>query len=573
MGYTHCFYLTGGHIMHLSHSASRYFECIPFVHEVSAGIAAEYFNATEKSGKAFCLVTSGPGLTNVMTAIAGAFLESRELLVIGGQVKTSDLANGLLRQRGIQEIDGVAIAEPITKKAVRLTAPINFKKFSEYVALSASPRKGPVFLEMPIDVQGMQVDERFLSTICSYEIKQPPMCNRAEINDIAEDIRGAKRPVILLGGGINRAMSGQLEILFKGQDVAVMTTWNAADRISSNHDGYFGRPNTWGMRYSNVLLQQADLLVAVGSRLSLQQTGFNWQKFLPKGKVIQVDCDQAELDKGHPEVYKKLCVDANSFILELLKKNLGVHREWIEFCREVKRILPVNEKCNITKEGYSSPSDFYTRLSEICNHEDIIITCSSGGAFTTAMQAFFQKKGQIIINNKGLASMGYGLAGAIGASLASKPQRTILIEGDGGFSQNLQELGTVEINKLNMKIFIFNDSGYASIRMTQKNYFNGKYAGCDVNTGLGFPRWEKLFAAYNIPSFVVDDKSVESQEFLDKFNKVGCQAFIVSIDPEQTYFPKINSRVTPTGMESSPLHEMHPELPDDIKTKVFKYLA
>jgi acetolactate synthase-1/2/3 large subunit len=297
------------------------------------------------------------------------------------------------------------------------------------------------------------------------------------------------------------------------------------------------------------------------------------QQFAPGAEVIQVDCDRAELTKGHPKIAMAVCGDANQILTSLVRSDLGSHREWIEFCREVKTSLPLVEPVNNTGEGYLSPYVFAEKLSDLATRDDVVIPCSSGSAFTVMMQTFAQKRGQRIATNKGLAAMGYGTSGAIGAAFAMNGRRTILVEGDGGFIQNLQELGTIQANKLNVKIFLFDDNGYASIRMTQLNYFKGRYVGCDTQTGLGIPKWEHLFRAYDIASMRVKPGFENDSNFLTLFNAPGPAAFMVHIDPMQTYFPKISSRVTPTGgMESNPLHRMTPDLDDETAAKVFRYL-
>jgi len=311
-----------------------------------------------------------------------------------------------------------------------------------------------------------------------------------------------------------------------------------------------------------MLIQESDLLIAIGSRLSLQQTGFNWQEFVPNGEIVQIDCDEKELNKGHPKVDFKICADANHFFENLVNTipEKTEYREWINHCVEIKNKNPLNEYWNNnTGEKFISPYEFYEKLSNLAIENDNVTPCSSGGAFTTFQQTFAQKKGQIITSNKGMASMGYGLSGAIGTCFVDLSKRTILIEGDGGFAQNLQELGVVKVNKLNLKIFIFSDNGYASIRMTQKNYFNGKYVGCDEQTGVGFPNWQKLFDAYDIKSMNINKGFEKDEQFLYMFNSVNPVAFIVEIDPEQTYFPKITSFIQTDGsMKSNPLHKMSP---------------
>jgi acetolactate synthase-1/2/3 large subunit len=321
-------------------------------------------------------------------------------------------------------------------------------------------------------------------------------------------------------------------------------------------------------------VQQADLLVALGARLGLQQTGFNWQNFVPAGEVVQVECDPTEISKGHPKVELAICGDANTVLRYLSDQtSLGDYSDWVRFCRDVRSTISLNDPANHTSEGYVSPYEFCLLLSDLCTSDDVIIPCSSGSANTVMMQTFKVKRGQRVFNNGGLASMGYGLSGSIGAACAAKGRRTILVEGDGGFTQNLQELGTVAANRLNLKIFLFDDGGYASIRMTQKNYFGGRYIGCDTATGLGMPNWAKLFEAYEIPLYELRPGFQTTPAFLAAFNSNTPGAFLVKIDPLQTYFPKISSRLTGSGsMESNPLHRMTPDLDEATAAKVFRYL-
>lgn len=575
LGYTRCFFLPGGNVMHLIESMSRCFVCTSVVHEVAAGIAVEYFNEVSPKGKAFALVTAGPGLTNIITAMAGAYLESRELLVIGGQVKTTDLSRGAVRQRGIQEIDGVRLAEPVTVRSALLDRIVNFDEFSNIVKSGTHARKGPVFIEIPLDIQARSVDPE----LCGVGCDQDNVSCQAELDErtvkrLVAEFQRSQRPMLLIGGGVSRDVAARIYARFEHSSVPIATTWNGADRIGADHPNYCGRPNTWGQRYSNILLQQADLLVALGTRLGIQQTGFNWQAFVPGGKVVQVDCDDKELNKGHPKLWWALKADADTILEKLLAADLGDHNGWLAFCRMVKAELPLVESCNKTGPDYLSPYMFVDKLSDLCSPSDIVIPCSSGGAFTVTYQAFRQKYGQQIITDKGLASMGYGLSGAIGAACANPGRRVILLEGDGGFAQNLQEIGTAAINRLNLKMFIYDDGGYASIRMTQKSYFGGRYIGCDRITGVGLPDWEKLFTVYDVPVIRLRPGFESVPEFQHLFDQDGPAAFIVTLDPNQTYFPKITSRVTQDGsMESNPLHLMTPPLPNSVYARVAPFLV
>lgn len=572
LGYTHCFFVAGGNSMHLLDACRTRFECVPTVHEVSAGVAAEYFSEASDVARAFVLVTAGPGLTNVITALAGAYTESRELLVIGGQVKSSDLAAADLRQRGIQEVDGVALTAPVTVVSERITTPVSRRTFEGWVRAGQSGRPGPVFIEICLDAQGAPIRDESLDD-GSEPVPGRTAPEAYTVDEVQRLLGAAKRPIVLLGGGVSRVAAALAVPALSARGVPMMTTYNGADRIGSDDPLYFGRPNTWGMRSANVLFQQADLVIAVGTRLGLQQTGFNWQEFAPRATVVQVDIDEAELRKGHPRVDVPICADADAFISQLaVGDSIGVD-EWRQFAREVRALLPLAEPVNTHAAGYLDPYQFYLDLADECERDDLIIPCSSGGAFTVFYQSFLQKAGQIIISNKSLASMGYGLAGALGAAIAHPRKRVIHVEGDGGFAQNLQELGTVSVGHLPVKTFIFANEGYASIRMTQRNYFGGQYLGCDTSTGLGFPMWSVLATAFGINSLVLTDGWRTSPDFREHFTNAEPALFVVPVDPEQTYYPKISSRVTETGsMESNPLHRYSPDLPPDLEDRVFRYL-
>jgi acetolactate synthase-1/2/3 large subunit len=410
--------------------------------------------------------------------------------------------------------------------------------------------------------------------ICQNNERLVPTLEDQVISDLAVRITAAKRPLLLLGGGLSRETVRRVKDKLSTISLPILTTWNGADRYMSDQPNYLGRPNTWGQRSSNLILQQADFLLAIGTRLGLQQTGFNWQQFIPFGEVVQVDIDRAELEKANPRLSLGIEADANVFLAALLEYPLGNHEEWLDYGKQIRATLPLSETCNSTPDGYLNPYDMVIELSRLCGDSDHIVPCSSGGAFTVMMQAFELRGNQTMITDKGLASMGYGLSGAMGVAFADPLNRTVLVEGDGGFSQNLQELATVAVNSLNIKIFLFCNEGYASIRMTQKNYFQGAYIGCDERSGLGFPDWYKLADAYGIPALPLSSNWATDPDFLQLWQQPGPALFIVPLHPEQSYFPKITSRVNEKGgMESNPLHLMSPELPADISINVTRFLT
>lgn len=567
LGFTHFFYVGGGNIMHLTESLSNNLIGIPVIHEVAAVIGSEYFNETSRDGrKSLALVTAGPGLTNTITGIAGAWLENRFVLILGGQVKTSDLkGESGIRQRGIQEIDGVTLLKSIVKKSIRLNNPITRQALEDVIKYGSSGKKGPIFIEFPLDIQAIEynnLEDIKISKRINFEENNKVQFSKENLKTLLNAWSNAKKPIILVGGGIDREFSARINQYLNQKKIPCLTTYNGADRIDSNYSYYFGRPNTWGQRSSNIIIQKADLIIAFGTRLGLQQTGFNWQEFGREAKIIQIDIDKAELEKGHPEIDFGIQADANPLLIDFLKNvDHSGNDEWLQYCKHVRTNIPRIEDVNFTGEKYISPYNFIIELEGLTKGDDIIIPCSSGSAFTLTMQLWQQKLGQRIVTNKSLASMGYGLSGAIGASISNPGNRTILIEGDGGFAQNIQEIGTAKMNNCNLKVFIFNDEGHASIRMTQRNYFNGKYLGCDTNTGLGLPNWYKVFEGWNLKAHCINRNFTKDPEFHERFNNPNLEIFIVEIDPQQTYFPKISSRVKADGgMESNPLDKMSPEI-------------
>ena len=572
-GYTHCFFVGGGNVMHLLESASSRFECIPVVHEVAAGIAAEYFNEISENKRAFAMVTAGPGLTNIVTAIGGAWLENRELLVVGGQAKTSDLAEGKVRQIGHQEIDGIGITSTITKSAVQLKKPMSKSDVWDLCELSRTGKKGPVFLEICLDVTASQVvkEDKFIKADLTS-----PLASDSEINKITELLKKSERPLLLIGGGVDRERFKKILPLLIEKRIPLATTFNGADRIGSDYKYYCGRPNWYGMRWSNIILQQSDLLICLGTRLGIQQVGFAWEHFAPNAHVIQVDLDVNEINKGFPKIDTGLVVEVNDLLERLVTTDLSTSdsiEDWLNHIEVMRETLEVVDSANIAQDGFIELQSFLFRIGEYFSKDDIVIPCSSGGSYTGAMQMFKNKTGQLMVTDKSLASMGYGLSGAIGAAIAFPNKRTILIEGDGGFAQNMQEIGTVKNRNLNLKMFIASNKGYASIRTTQKAYFNNNYVGCDEETGLGLPDWQKIFDAYGIKTMQVNSSNQFSSEFQEALTADGPFAFIIELDPDQLYFPKLTSRVMPDGrMESNPLHLMTPPLAADISAKILKWL-
>ena len=578
-GYTHCFFVAGGNAMHLIESASYKFECIPFINEVGAGIAADSFNEICRGDqRAFVLVTAGPGLTNVTTAVASAWVDRRELLVIGGQAKSTDLSRGKVRQMGFQEIGGVEILRSITKKSILVDKQIGQKELNEYISLTKSHPKGPVFLEVCLDITIQETKETSsFSTRIQSSTSNPETISKQAVEDVATMLRQSSRPVILIGGGVDRNSSVADIDAFRVLGIPLATTFNGADRIGADYEYYCGRPNWYGSRWANLIIQQADLVVAVGARLGMMQTGYNWKEYVPKGKVVQIEIEESEINKGFPELELGIHADPNNFLhelrIELGNQDFSGVETWRRQIKKIRTELAMSDKANVASEGYVEYYNFVHRLISKLGPKDNINPCSSGGNFESFGRVMLSKSGQKWVTSPGLASMGFGISGGIGMALAFPENRTIVLEGDGGLAQNLQEFGVVRNIKANMKIFIADNGNYGSIKSHQKAAFNNHYIGCDKPTGLWLPDWEFIGQAFDIPTLVVTDEDTFGPAFAELFESKGPAIFIVKVDPDQVFYPKILSSKNENGeIVSNPLHLMEPPLTAEEFSEYAPYL-
>ena len=579
LGYTHCFFVAGGGCMHLIDGFRNKFTCIPVVHEITAGIAAEHFNEASNGNRAFALVTTGPGLTNAVTAIAACFTEHRELLVIAGQVKSSDLKSDSTRQLGVQEIDGVAICRDITVHAVCLKTPIGKYGFQQLVQSASRPHPGPVLIEICLDVQGASVQRSELEAprdIVRQAATAEIASNTGFWDKLAVSLQTHQRPAILIGGLLSRSVTWPLLPQIEKLGIPVLTTTSAIDRIPTDCKVYCGRTGTWGgQRSANLILAQADCIVACGAQLDLQQTGFDVANFAPGGDLFQIFPCNGELSKQQPQIVAGLNADPNEvFGRLLLCMEKSKSPDWLNYAQNIRKQVPILETANRADEGYILSFEFYQNLSRASESDDLLALCSSGGTFTGALQMYEVKRRQIASASAAFGSMGYGLGTAIGMSFSRPGQTVILTEGDGGFSQNLQELAMLRRFNLPIKLFLMCNEGYASIRATQKKFFNGAYVGCDTATGLGFPDWCRLFGAYDIPcrQLTPDDCSTEKLKELLR-ETPGPQAWTVPVDPDQTNWPAVASRLLPDGrLVSSPIYDMLPKLDEMTMLACGKYL-
>jgi acetolactate synthase-1/2/3 large subunit len=585
LNFTTCFFVAGGNIMHLIESFSKEIRMVPVIHEVAAVIAADYFNEASSAdhftnGKAFALVTAGPGVTNTVTGVSGAFIDSRELVILGGQVKSTDLKNSAERQRGIQEIDGVGLLSTVTKKSIRIDRRMDETCFKEIVSLAGLARKGPVFLEICLDIQGSAStpleDRENFKFEESSKIIPSIKDNKKLIEDVLEAINLSERPVFLIGGGFPRGEEQLIETI-KSTMIPIATTWHGSDRVGADYVRYAGRPNMFGQRWANIVIQQADLIIVLGSSLGVQQTGFNLVEFAPLSKILQVDVDLTSMKSDHLKNLVPVHSSIEDFIkiliqscAPLIESKKVIWDSWNQDIQKIRRKLPLVEKSTEEFQEFINPFNFIKFLSSIAPNDLNLIPCSSGGSYTSTMQVFEQREGNLIVSSRGLGSMGIGLSGAIGVAVANK-KLTWLIEGDGGVLQNIQELATISIQRLPIKIVIFANNGYASIRKTQNKYFKANYVGCDVATGLGSPDFELLAKSFGLHylTFASGGDYANLERDLLSLEPV---LIYVEISPDQQFIPKIESRLNRNGsMQSNPLHLMAPELDKDVLSEVMRF--
>lgn len=575
LGVKHVFMVTGGGAMHLNHSLGTHkdLECIFNHHEQACAIAAEgYYRLTNKLP--LVNVTSGPGGTNAITGVYGAYVDSLGMIVISGQVKweTTVRSTGLpLRQYGDQELDIEPLVRPITKYAAMVTDPQMIRYHLEKAFyLAQSGRPGPCWLDIPLNVQGAQIDPETLIGFDPSEIQEPWLKTNLEpvAIEVLKKIRAAKRPVVYTGAGIR--ISGEHEKflqLVEKLGIPVVSGWNAHDVIWNNHPNYAGRPGIMGDRAGNFVAQNADLLLVLGSRLSIRQVSYNWGSFAREAYKIWVEIDENELKK--PTVTPDMPIHANlkDFIPVLAEQPYEgpteAHKDWMAWSKErVKRfptVLPEywkSEKVN----PYCLIKSLFDELKE-----DQIVVTGNGSACVVTFQTAELKKGQRLYHNSGCATMGYDLPASIGAYKASGGKEIVCITGDGSLMMNLQELETIAGWNMPIKIFLINNSGYVSIFQTHRNFFGGVEVGGGPTSGVSFPDFKKIVEAFGIKFRRCENTNELKAAISDTLKESGPAFCEIMVDGDQAFQPKLGAKQLADGrIVSPPLEDLSPFLPRDV---------
>jgi len=571
-GVKHVFMLPGGGAMHLNDSLGRNpnIEFICTLHEQAAAIAAEaYARVTNILGVA--LVTTGPGGTNAITGVAGAWLESTPCLFISGQVKRADMKGNLnVRQVGPQEVDIISIVRPITKYAVTVTDPLTIRYHLEKaLALATSGRKGPVWVDIPLDVQAAYIEPDQLERFDTEELASNQLYSISLSHQARETftlLNNAERPVLLIGNGIRSSgAQDSLLKLIRFLGIPVLSTWMGVDLVSDDDPLFFGKPGTVAARGANFILQNSDLLISIGARLDFAVTGFDQTKFAREAKKIVVDIDEGEITKLKTSVDLPVTADAGMFIQELLNHENELkdtdRGNWLARCKEWKAKYPVVLPEYWKQEKFVNSYVFTTLLSEELANDDLIIPGSSGADIDIFWLSIRVKAGQRLFSTGGLGAMGFGIPASIGGCLASGRKRTITFEGDGSFQLNIQELETVARLDLPIKYFVINNGGYASIRSSQRNHFNGRLVGCDPSSGLTLPDTIKIATAYGIKSSRITDHAHMRESIREVLQNPGPIICEVMTDPDRPIGPRVSSHVRDDGsIVSRPLEDLWPFL-------------
>lgn len=574
------FLISGGGIIHIIDSIGK--GKIRFIcnhHEQACTMAAEaYSRITNNIGS--CIVTSGPGGTNAITGVMGAWLDSIPMIVISGQIKKETIGAGKgVRQLGDQEINIIDIIKPITKYATTIIDPHEIQYHLEKaMMLAKNGRPGPVWLDIPLDIQSAYINKQKLIKFYPSELELDYNSNKKQIINSVEKVisklKTARRPVLMVGNGVRLAHAQKhLLELIKILKIPVITSFAGFDLISSDNPYFAGRPGTIGQRNGNFVIQNSDLLLIIGSRLNIRMVGYNFDSFARSAYKIMVDIDKEEMNKKTIKIDLKLNFDARDFIRVLInrirKQRLNLNtNDWINTINKWKQDYQTINSRYKMKKRYVSPYYFIYILSKYLDRKDILALANATSSICTYQGLKFPQ-GLRTITNSGCAAMGYGLPAAIGACIANKKQKVICLEGDGSIQMNIQELQTIVHYKLPIKIFVYNNGGYMSIRLTQTNLFGGKFIASNKNSGVSLPNIIKIAKAYGIKTErITNDYEVENKikNILSTKGPIICE---VILSHNQAFIPKAVSRKLSDGtIISLPLEDMYPFLKKEELKKI-----
>ena len=569
-GTKHVFLVTGGGAMFLDDALGREkrLRYICNLHEQACAIAAEGHARITGEPGVVC-VTTGPGGTNALTGVAGAWLDSIPMLVVSGQIKRETCIASYpelkLRQLGDQELNIVDVVRPITKYAVLVRDPADIRyEFEKAWHLCRAGRPGPVWIDIPLDIQAAEIDPGALRGYDPEPAAEPPAPAAEQLRLVADKLAAAERPALIAGIGVRHG-NGTKELLQLAEKlrIPVLTAISGIDLIPSAHPLFFGRPGILGERAANFIMQNADVLLVLGTRMGIRTIGYAYRRTARAAYKIMVDADPAELGKPTFRPDCAVHADAGDFLRALLPlvKDVEDERPFLEYCRRMKDRYPVVTDAHRKRTDYVSSYAFPEMLGRCCRDNTIVVT-GNGTAYTSTFQAIAIRPGMRMFANAGCASMGYGLPAAIGAALAGGGREVLCLTGDGSLQMNIQELQTVKNLRLPIKIFVYNNGGYLSIKLTQKAFFGGNFVGSESGSGVVLPDLEKLAGAYGL-EFRRLRNNREAERMLPEILAADGPVVVeVMTDPFEELGPKAASKKLADGtMVSAPLEDLAPFLP------------
>ena len=579
LGVKDVFCVTGGGAMHLNNSLgkNKNLNGVFMIHEQGASIAAESY-ARINDSYGVCLVTSGPGATNAITGLVGAYIDSIPVIFISGQAKRADLVGDQkIRQFGIQEVNIISLVRSYTKYCVQIDNPLSIRfELEKASKIALNGRPGPVWIDVPLDIQASDINPDKLkaydcSVLNSYDVSSE------QISEVIKCLNNSQKPVMILGHGIRLGHAvNEARELYNLMRIPILTSWNGVDLIEDDHPLYFGRPGAVGQRAANLILQGSDLVITIGTRLNLLSTGYNYDSFLSNSFHIMVDIDENEMNKKNVHPQLKICCDSKSFISSLLERKneiKSINRiEWINHCKKLSEKFPNVIPEQKPLDGYVSTYDLVEEISDKMRADDIYQFTSSGTSVDISMKVFKIKLGQRAFLTKGLASMGYDVPASIGSCIGSGYRRTVCVTGDGSIAMNLQELEVIKRLNLPIKIFVIDNNGYSMIYQSQYGNFKGFLTGCTKDTGLTLPNMNKIAGAFGIFNIrIYNDKELKEKVrcVLDTDGPALCT---VNADITQKILPKqVNYMKADGQMASRPLEDMAPLLTEDEIKEALKF--
>jgi len=571
------FMLSGGGAMHLIDSLGRHPD-VNYIcnhHEQASSMSAEaYWRVSGIPGVA--LVTTGPAGTNAITGVMCSWTDSVPMLILSGQAKSTALVGDTgLRQLGVHEANITKIVDSITKYSVTIMDAGEVEYHLEKALfLCRSGRPGPVWIDIPLDVQGAIINpnenRKFDPMLEFPDISPKP--SSSQISQLKEWILEAKRPVFLAGHGIKLAsLEEKFRVFIEKMNIPVALTKNAFDLLEDDHSLLAGQVGIYGQRAGNFAIQNSDLLICLGTRLSSPVTGYEVDLFAREARVVVVEIDEAELEHSLIKIDLPICSDLPNFFDEFDSQTKDVtwkyYNEWCNNILHWREVFPNFTDFMRNCTDYVDPYYFFEVLSESID-SSVSLVWDQGATFYCSTVAFKVKKGQKAFSNGGFTPMGYGLPAAIGACYAGNLADTVCVHGDGGLQLNVQELQTIRHNNLPIKIFIFNNEGYLSIKQTQQAYFDGFLVGSDPSSGVSCPDTVELSKGYGIPAKRIRNAVNIKGKILEVMKTPGPMVIDVMIDPFQSIEPRVSSRQLPDGrMRSNPLEDMSPLLDRDMLKK------